>query len=737
MSKEQLHIGFNRKDNSNVEIPIKSLKRHFAALGSSGSGKTVLVKAIMEECIRQGIPLILIDLQGDLASLALDGDKKLVESKGVPGSYYDEINKMKQVAIWTPASSKGLTISMNPLKAPPDQLDYEDKIQAIDAVADTVASILGYNTEKGKGAEVKSYLYLLLEAIWGEGEELGNFSNFANYILNDSDFLDEASCAMLVDKDKEQLAKGMKTLTIGADSLIFNAGIPLDIEKMMTWADKGRVAVNVLYLNSLRKAEDKVNFIANASTQVYNYMLRNPSEDVQLVYVLDELAGLVPPTRNPPTKKPIQLLLKQARKYGVSLLLATQNISDVDYKSLGQVGTWALGRLMAKQDIEKVKDIIQSISPAETDAITSSITKQKTGQFMLLAPDVFSSVQQMQVRWLVTNHTTLDDAAVDKITDESGLREKFPEASLGKKKSKKSNDEESEDEIEVEEEEEEDEDEDFLQNTEMAATFVPEAKTPTELTKAFDDAPIALSAEELSVVTGEDKKKLTTNLNKLVTDKKLNSDKMDGTKIYWSIKHQMDPANNIIGPIYKIQLTFPEAKATEVMEDNLRKVLIKKLEEIKRKSVKYIPLWRIGTIDTVEEGRFKKKSREIKRFWYVNGMTGGILHINKKEEQFEFPFDNVIPEDMKTLNHKLVKINQITLASLTGAYLKPILNRNHALGVIERKLGTMINNKIMPAIIWYPVFEFNIRDKDTNKRRSGYVDGVFGFHTENNPFKDE
>ena len=82
MSKE-LHIGFSRKDNSDVKIPLKSLKRHFAALGSSGSGKTVLVKAIMEECIRAGIPLLLIDLQGDLASLALDGDKSLMESKGV------------------------------------------------------------------------------------------------------------------------------------------------------------------------------------------------------------------------------------------------------------------------------------------------------------------------------------------------------------------------------------------------------------------------------------------------------------------------------------------------------------------------------------------------------------------------------------------------------------------------------------------------------------------------------
>lgn len=733
MSKN-LHIGFNRKDNSDINIPLKSLKRHFVALGSSGSGKTVLVKAIMEECIRAGIPLIIVDLQGDLASLALDGDKSLMESKGVPGKYYDEINKKKQVAIWTPASDKGLTLSINPLKAPPDNMDHADRIQAIDSIADTIANILGYKTEKGKGAEIKAYLYLLLEAIWGEGEEVESFNKLANYIYNDQDLLDDASRAMIKESYKEQLAKEVKTLTIGADSLIFNAGVPLDIEKMMTWADKGRVPVNVLFLNTLRKQSDKVNFIADTATQVYNYMLKHPSDDIQLVFVLDELAGLVPPTRAPPSKRPIQLLLKQARKYGVSLLLATQNISDVDYKSLGQVGTWALGRLMARQDIEKVKDIIQSISPAETDDILSSISKQKTGQFMLLAPDVFNSVQRMSVRWLATDHTTLNEKAVLKITNESGIRNKFPEAVIagGKKRVDKDEDSPVDEDADIEEEEE-----DFLMKTEMAATFIPEVSTQNDIVKALDAEPIALSAEELSEVTGDSTKKITTSLNGLVTKKKLNIDNIEGTKIYWSVKHKMDPENNIIGPLFQIQIDYPEAKAVKIMEDNMKKVLFRKLEKIQSKSVKYIPLWRIGTVDMVKVGTFKKKLREIKKYYYVNGLTGGILNIDKKEDSFGFPFKHVDPDNLTTLNHKEVIINQIVLQSLMGAHLKPILNRMHALGVVERKLGVGINKKIIPALIWYPVFRFTLKDKDTNKRRYGYVDGVFGLFASNDPISDE
>ncbi|MHA2090721.1 MAG: helicase HerA-like domain-containing protein, partial [Candidatus Kariarchaeaceae archaeon] len=164
---QKLHIAYDRKDETNkIELPIKTLKRHFAALGSSGSGKTVLLKCVMEEAVRAGIPLLLVDLQGDLASLALMGDKKLMESKGVPGSYWEDYKNKVQVAIFTPASAKGISISMNPLKAPPMDLEEEDRIQAVDSVANTIANILGYKTEKGRGAEVKDYLYLLLEAIW-------------------------------------------------------------------------------------------------------------------------------------------------------------------------------------------------------------------------------------------------------------------------------------------------------------------------------------------------------------------------------------------------------------------------------------------------------------------------------------------------------------------------------------------------------------------------------------------
>ncbi|MDH5646118.1 MAG: hypothetical protein OEZ01_08930, partial [Candidatus Heimdallarchaeota archaeon] len=691
--------------------------------------------------------LLLIDLQGDLASLALMGDKKLAESKGTPGSYHDEIKNKAQVAIYTPASTKGIPISMNPLKAPPLNLDPEDFIQAVDSVADTIANILKYNTEKGKGLEAKNYLYLLLKELWESEREVNSFNDLANFIANDSDILDDSSRGMINDKSKEELAKSVKGLTIGADSLIFNLGIPLDIKRMMEWSDKGKTPVNVLYLNTLRSPEDRVNFIADTANQVYNWMLRNPSDKVQLVFVLDELAGLVPPIRNPPTKKSIQLLLKQARKYGVSLLLATQNISDVDYKSLGQVGTWALGRLMAKQDIEKVRDIVSAISPTETEQILSSLTKQTAGQFQLLAPDVYKQVKSIQARWLVTNHTTLDDTRVKEVIDASGIRDKFPDATgiAKKKRTKSSSEGKGGSPLDVEDAK----DAGILSmeetDAETSDIAVPEIKKAEDILLTLENKPLAPSVEEIAEMTGESTKVVQSSLDKLVKSKKLSSEEVNGVKIYWSPKHKMDPENNIIGPLFRFHIEKPQGVAEKIMKDNIPKTLgIRAIESIIDNYTRlvYVPLWRIGVTSFEEQGRFmNKKMVEVQTLYYVNGMTGGILTYNKKEEILGFPYQGISnpKEDITTIMKEEGNylIDSEVLDGLKDDDLRPWLNREDAIDQIKKLLGYRVNRKITPSIIWMPIWEFKLVDKDTHKDRLAWVDAVFGCYLEVNPLSDE
>lgn len=736
-----LHLGTSMDDKSvEVKIPVKTLKRHIAALGASGSGKTVLVKVILEECIRQGIPTIICDIQGDLASLALIADKKTVTDKGVPGSFWEDYKDTAQVAIFTPAATKGIPISMNPLRAPPDNLDPEERIQATDAVAGAVTSIIGFKPGKGKGREIKDYLFLLMEAYWATGAELDDFTELANAIVNDNKYLDASGAQMIDDKLKTRLAKNVRGMTVGADSLIFNLGMPLDIKKLMTWADPGKTPVSILYLNTLRSAQDRKNFIATLANETYSWMLRNPSTKLQLVFLLDELSGLMPPIQNPPTKAGLLLLMKQARKYGVSMLLATQNISDVDYKSLAQVGTWALGRIMTQQDLGKVKNIIEAISPLEADHIISRLPRLKAGQFMLLAPDVYDEVQPMQCRWLLTNHKTLDELAVREIMDNSGLRSRFPSGSILPPRKAREGDvglasAAASDTLSVDEAVSEE-----IELIDASPETLHVSVGASDVAGLLDATPSAFSVDEIADDLDMNVDDVEGQLTKLEKEGVLESDEYQGETVYWNGKHEIDPSKNIVGPVFRFHIDVTKGKSKKIVKDCMPKTLgLRATERIIADKTKlvYIPLWRIGVKYQVEisRGFIRKKITRTDRtkLFFVNGMSGSMTVFDPKEKEIEWTQDgltDVIETD--TLPTKMIMDVEV-LAGLKRADLIPVFAREEAKDELRMQLGARVNNKLVPAICWYPVWEYQLQDKDTRDVRHVWVDGVYGTYIETSP----
>src|SRR5213594_262884 len=156
----------------------------------------------------------------------------------------------------------------------------------------------------------------------------------------------------------------------------------------MVQAPKGRVPVNVVYTGGLRNARERELVVATLCKDVLAWMTAHPRGDLRLVVYIDEVAGLCPPhPRNPPAKKFLSLLFRQARKYGVGVIVATQNVTDLDYKALGQASTWALGRLMAKQDLDRVRHVVASVHAGPTDSVLAKIPALRAGEFILLSPD--------------------------------------------------------------------------------------------------------------------------------------------------------------------------------------------------------------------------------------------------------------------------------------------------------------------------------------------------------------
>ena len=134
--------------------------------------------------------------------------------------------------------------------------------------------------------------------------------------------------------------------------------------------------MSVIYLNTLQTQEEKEFFIASITQLMYQWMLLNPlkngQDGLQGLYYIDEIAPFIPPVKKPACKESLMLLFKQARKYGIGCLIATQNPGDMDYKALAQFSTTNLGKLTQKQDLKKVQPILEASIMGDSDKAISN-----------------------------------------------------------------------------------------------------------------------------------------------------------------------------------------------------------------------------------------------------------------------------------------------------------------------------------------------------------------------------
>ena len=430
------------------------------ALGASGSGKTVFGKCILEEATRNGIPSIVMDPQGDLASLILVSSEEECEKHNIPLQILEEFREKAEVRIFTPASSRGIPLCINPLKTLPRDFSPEDAIRALDTVSNSIASLLGYKSDSDAYRAASSYLYHILEAAWQNEESIENFRKLAEVVISPDILGIDDSSTIIKKKNRERLAQKIRHLTMGIEKLLFSFGFPVDIDEMLKPVEEGKVPVNIIYLNTLSSEDHKQFFIAVMGNEIYNWMLTHPAKDVQLLFYIDEVAPYLPPHPfNPPAKGILKLLFKQARKYGVSCMMCTQNPADVDYKALAQANTWGLGRMMTPQDLKKVGGMLKSISPEEAEGIMKNLPVLQSGEFILVCPDVYDKAQELKVRWLVTEHDTLEAEGLkelipEPITEYFKIKSKRMAAIERKKKAAPEAEEEEEEEEETEEKEE-------------------------------------------------------------------------------------------------------------------------------------------------------------------------------------------------------------------------------------------------------------------------------------------
>lgn len=447
-----MYLGNRRDTGEPIDIKPMVLARHAAMLGSTGSGKTVMAKALIEEAALAKIPSLIIDPQGDLARLALGIEPAELEAQNGDAARAKKLLDMCEVRIWTPLRSKGLPLCIDPFRAPPADLDAEEAITAWDMVAAGFTSLAGYDVEKAQGKVVKPFLYEILVEGTKHGLNVGDFQALARVVREpNQEFTRQLypECFYEVEEGEEKpdvptwdevmmehrltdfeerlpkttrndLARRLSAYSSGVNQLLFSNGVPIDIDAFVEPAIPGKIPLNIVYLNTIQDEAQKQYFVQELSRELYDWMLTQQPADgeIKLLFFMDEVAPYLPPhPRNPPAKDLIKLIFKQARKYGVACVLATQNVSDVDYKILAQANTTFIGRFTQPQDVEKVRHLLKE-SGGDQDLV-AQLPTLGPGQFQMVAPDVDPAPVPIQCRWLYTDHgAPLNEDQVEEIMSE-------------------------------------------------------------------------------------------------------------------------------------------------------------------------------------------------------------------------------------------------------------------------------------------------------------------------------
>ena len=368
------------------------LVTHGVIAGMTGSGKTGLGIGVIEEAAIDGIPVIAIDPKGDLGNLLLtfprlapedfspwvDADEarragqtpdafaaaeaakwsKGLAEWGQDGARIQRLRDAAEFSLYTPGSMSGRPLSIVKSFAAPDPEIVNDADLLQDRVTTAATSVL---TLAGvDGEPMRSREHTLVATLFGESWRAGRDLDLPSLIAQ----IQSPPVAKIgvVDlesffpsKDRFALAMQLNQLMAAPGFGAWLEGEPLDIDRLF-YGQNGKPRVSVISIAHLDDQE-RMFFVSLLLNEIVGWMRsqRGTSSLRALVY-FDEIFGFLPPVANPPSKTPLLKILKQARAFGMGLVVATQNPVDLDYKALANAGTWMLGRLQTDRDKARVLD---------------------------------------------------------------------------------------------------------------------------------------------------------------------------------------------------------------------------------------------------------------------------------------------------------------------------------------------------------------------------------------------
>jgi hypothetical protein len=430
----EVWIGYSNDEKGlNFEMDPMIFAKHIGIFGSTGSGKTVLGKILIEEMALQKVPCIVIDPQGDIASMILRNDEEVLSEKGMDLERVEEFFNTTNIQVFTPSSNKGMPISLNPIIFPPFEMDEMEAVRILDNVSSTLVQLLLKLVKYPPTKEVqsKSVIYTILLDKWKKHLDVENLQHLTRLISEDRELYPK----FINKTDKDKLVVSLNNLLIGSTGLLFSGESKLEMSNLLASQD-GRVPVNIFFLKSLLNENEKFLFIAILIQALYAWMIQQGSTDnIKCFFYMDEVAPFIPAgMSNPPGKEILLLLLRQARKYGLACGIATQSPKDIDYHGLDQLNTLFVGRIISQQSQKVIKNLLSAkLNPDSVEAMLNVISTLTSGNFVGFIPDAKDGdpIRQFKTRYLFSKHVTLTEEDLKKYIHPSQSPEE-EEVELGK-----------------------------------------------------------------------------------------------------------------------------------------------------------------------------------------------------------------------------------------------------------------------------------------------------------------
>lgn len=420
----------------------KDLTTHGLCVGMTGSGKTGLCLALLEEAAIDGIPAIIIDPKGDLGNLLLtfpqlrpDDFKDWVDPaeavrrglsvddfskqtadlwKNGLAEWEEDGNRIQMfkdkvdIAVYTPGSTAGLPLTvMRSFCVPPEKVlkDSEAMRERVSAATAGLLALLGIDADPLRSRE-HILISNLFDRAWREGRDLDMGRLIRDIQTPPFDKLGVLDLeSFFPAKDRFALAMSLNNLLASPGFAAWMEGEPLDIDRLLT-TPGGKPRLSVLSIAHLSDAE-RMFFVTILLNEVIAWMRsQSGTSSLRAILYMDEVFGYFPPTANPPSKTPMLTLLKQARAFGLGVMLATQNPVDLDYKGLSNCGTWFIGRLQTERDKARVLDGLEGASTAAGrtfDRAKMEATISGLGKRVFLMNNVHDDAPTLfQTRWTLS-----------------------------------------------------------------------------------------------------------------------------------------------------------------------------------------------------------------------------------------------------------------------------------------------------------------------------------------------